>query len=74
MALKDRCVYTPVSCYVERLAGSKGQVYTVQTPRVADLPCVSLMRGLNGAWIFDLHQQSFVRVCMFTAGPIGHAV
>ena len=36
MALKDRCADMPVSCYVERLAGSKGQgYYTARAPRVA---------------------------------------
>ena len=59
MALKDRCPDMPVSCYVERLAGSKGQGYTARTLRVAAVPCVSLVRGLSGAWIFDLYQQSF---------------
>jgi len=38
MALRDRCADRPVSCYVKRLAGSKGQgYYTSGAPRGADV-------------------------------------
>ena len=66
MALKDRCGDMPVSCYLERLAGSKGQVYTARTPRVAALPCVFLVRGLTAFGSSICINKVSVRVYVFS--------
>jgi hypothetical protein len=64
MALKDRCGDMPVYCYVERLAGSKEQVYTARTPRFAVL--LFLVRRLKAIGSSICINKIFVQVYVYS--------